>query len=240
MDQEKIVDWLSKGCEQIQLVLTDQQVRILAAYAEKVLATNETMNLTRITALAEFAIKHYVDSLSCLKAGVDLNSRGIDVGTGAGFPGLVLAVHNRQSNVTLLDSLEKRVKFLVRSSEELKIDNVECIHGRAEDLGQRQSRREKYDWAVARAVAPLPVLLELCIPFVKKKGSFIAMKSGNVSQEIDNSQRAAEIMGAELAEVRIFELPYNMGLRSLVLYRKVEVTPNKYPRKPGVPQKRSL
>jgi 16S rRNA (guanine527-N7)-methyltransferase len=199
---------------------------------------NEKMNLTAIEEEREFIIKHFIDSLSILPYLGDVRSL-IDVGTGAGFPGIPLKIAQPSLEILLLDSLEKRVGFLKTVISELKLDGIRALHLRAEDAGKEPSHREKYDAAVARAVAALPVLLEYCLPMVKRGGIFIAMK-GSSREEIEASNKALELLGGKIEEVKEFTLPCSEIKRSIIIVRKFRQTPTKYPRKAGKPSKQPL
>ncbi len=233
-------EWLIKGCEAVSITISEEQVTKLVQYAELVIETNKAMNLTRIVEPKEFAIKHYVDSLLCTKVRDFSQGRGIDIGTGPGFPGIALAVYYPSAKLTLLDSLEKRIKFIQNSCTQVGVDNTAGIHGRAEEIAKKSTYRQGFDWGIARAVAGLPVLLEYCIPYIKQKGTFIALKSGDIEAELEASKRSCELLGAIVAETYVYELPFGMGQRSVIVYEKIHETPNQYPRKAGTPSKQPL
>lgn len=240
MDRELLQEWLIKGCDEAEISLEKQELEKLLNFADLVLETNKTMNLTRITSMEEFAIKHFVDCLLLSKVGVDFTGKGIDVGTGAGFPGIVLASSYPDSQITLLDSLAKRISFLDLVAKRLKLSHVTNVHSRAEDLAHDNKHREQYDWVTARAVAGLPVLMEYCAPFVKIGGYFIAMKAGDVDQEIGESKFAMKELGLQLDKVEEFMLPFDMGGRNIIVFRKKSKVPREYPRKAGIPSKKPL
>ena len=183
-------------------------------------------------------IKHFLDSISAVKNGYIKDGISlIDVGTGAGFPGLPLRICLENTNVTLLDSLNKRINFLKEVSKNIGIDNINYIHGRAEDFGQLEEYREQYDVATARAVAGLPVLMEFCVPFVKLGGYFICLKGPNANLELEESESAMEVLGVEFIEKINVELPeYDLN-HNILVFKKVKNTPRKYPRKAGKPSK---
>lgn len=210
-------------------------------YYELLTEWNEKINLTAITEYDEVVEKHFIDSLS-LERAVDLSkiSTVIDVGTGAGFPGIPLKIVYPHLDVILLDSLNKRVKFLNTVIDELGLDNIKAVHGRAEDIAKREEYREKFDLCVSRAVANLSTLSEYCIPFVKREGLFVSYKSGNIDEEVKNAEKAVRILGGKILEVSKFQLENTDLGRSLVKIKKEKCTPGKYPRKAGVPAKEPL
>lgn len=198
-------------------------------YAEILVETNKVMNLTAITEPDEIVIKHFADSLSLFKyVDVPENSSVIDVGTGAGFPGIALLIARPDLKITLLDSLNKRLVFLENVLNELGL-RAKTVHLRAEQGGQDKTYREKYDFAVARAVAALPVLSEYCLPFVKLNGEFIAMKGDLAAEELGQSENAIKTLGGEIISMDSFEL-FGRGERTIVRIKKISQTPTKYPR----------
>ena len=201
-------------------------------YAEMLVETNKVMNLTAITEPDEIVIKHFADSLSLFKyVDVPENSSIIDVGTGAGFPGIALLIARPDLKVTLLDSLNKRLVFLENVLKELDL-TAQTVHLRAEQGGQNREYREKFDFAVARAVAALPVLSEYCLPFVKQNGEFIAMKGDLTAEELNLSENAIRILGGKTVSKDSFEL-FGRGERTIVRIKKISQTPTKYPRNSG-------
>lgn len=197
---------------------------------------NRKINLTAIEDEREIIIKHFIDSASILPFLKDESLDLIDVGTGAGFPGIPVKILYENINVTLLDSLAKRVNFLNEVIDSLHLKGITAIHGRAEDKGRETSLRETFDVAVARAVANLPVLLEYCLPFVKPGGVFIAMKGSNI-EEVEVSGKALDVLGGTLEEVKEITLPFSDIKRNIIIIKKVRHTPTKYPRKAGKPSK---
>lgn len=231
---------LREGCEELGVPINDSQVELLGEYACAVLRANEEFNLTSIVDPAEFGVKHLVDSLLCVKAGIPWGPKGIDVGTGAGFPGVPLGIYCPEAEIHLLDSLTKRMYFLRDTIERLGADNLHTVIGRAEDIGRQAAHRQQYDWAVARAVAPLPVLLEYCSPLVKLGGRVLALKGQLAERELQEARPAMEILGLRTLATFRYKLPLEMGDRTLILFEKTKETPASYPRKAGIPTKRPL
>lgn len=212
-------------------------------YYKRLVETNEKVNLTAITDKKEVYIKHFEDSLEIARAIPDIADKEyslIDVGTGAGFPGLPIAIAFPNIKVTLSDSLKKRLDFLQGLVDELKLKNVNIIHSRAEDLGRDTDYREHFDIATARAVANLSTLVEYCGPLIHKNGVFIPLKSGEVDEEIDKAAKAIDEIGLKIKEILRYDLPNGYGRRSLIVFDKISTTPIKYPRKAGTPSKNPL
>lgn len=215
--------------DKLNISITDEQIKKLDAFAGMVIEKNKVMNLTAITDPEGFAVKHFADSVS-LNAVYDFkkDTKVIDIGTGAGFPGVPMLITNPDIKLTMLDSTAKRLAFISESLEELQLE-AEVLHSRAEECGKAKGYRESYDLAVSRAVASLNVLAEYCLPFVKVGGLFIAMKSAKADEEIANAKNALEILGGKVEEVKSFTLS-DAAERNLVIIRKVKPTPPKYPR----------
>lgn len=199
------------------------------------------MNLTAIEEPTEVAYKHFVDSACLLRVVPDLQQKSmIDIGTGAGFPGVPLKIMEPALNLTLFDSLNKRITFLQELCKQLGLQGVQAVHGRAEEFGIKPEYRAQYDLATARAVARMPVLLEICLPFVKKGGIFIALKGPELENEIAESSNALKELGGKVIDVQQFTLADGAYTRNLAVIEKVKDTPKKYPRKAGTPQKKPL
>ena len=216
-----------------KIELSEEQLDQLQKYFELLVSWNEKINLTAITEPNEVAVKHFADSLSVFNY-VDFQKGAsvIDVGTGAGFPGLVLKIARPDIKLTLLDSLNKRLKFLDEVLNTLGLE-AELVHARAEEGGHNIDFRECYDFAVSRAVARLNVLCEYCLPYVRLSGKFIAFKGGEADEEIKSASKAIQALGGKQTDVLYFELPENSGSRTLVVIEKVQPTPDKYPRQNG-------
>ena len=230
-----------KGLEELQIELSDNQIQQFIRYYEMLVEKNKVMNLTAITEFDEVIEKHFLDSLSLIKV-YDLKKEVsvMDMGTGAGFPGIPLKIAFPHLKITLLDSLNKRINFLNEVVETLGLENVETCHGRAEDFGHRKEYREQYDLCTSRAVANLSTLSEYCVPFVKIGGQFVSYKSGNVDNELRESEKAIRILGGEIGKVCSFVLPETDFARTLVPIKKIKSTGKKYPRKAGTPSKEPL
>ena len=233
-------------CNKINIEISDDQINCFEKYYELLIEKNKVMNLTAITDKEDVIVKHFIDSIALipylLDKGININNKLkiIDIGTGAGFPGLPLKIMMPDVKFTLLDSLNKRVSFLYVVIDELKLKDIEALHGRAEDYASDNKYREKYDICVSRAVANLSTLSEYCIPFVKEDGFFISYKAGESEEEINNSKNAIKILGGKINKVEEFILPGTDASRVFVFIRKQELTDKKYPRKAGVPAKKPL
>lgn len=238
MEYIKILD---EELQKLSIELTDRQKEQFIKFYEMLVEWNKVMNLTGITEYDEVVSKHFIDSLSIVKI-TDMSSINtiIDVGTGAGFPGIPLKIAFPDIEITLLDSLNKRIKFLNTVAEELGLKGLSTIHGRAEDYAKQPEYREKYDLCVSRAVANLATLSEYCLPYVKKEGMFIPYKSGEIDEELENSKKAVHILGGNIENTIKFQLPGTDIGRSFVIVKKKSCTPKKYPRKAGLPSKEPL
>lgn len=225
-----ITDILSKWCAENDIAITKEQTAAFEKYASLLIEWNTKMNLTAITEESEIAVKHFIDSISLLKT-VDIpeNSSIIDIGTGAGFPGIPLKIMRPDIRLTLLDSLNKRLIFLDEVCKALEIKAF-LIHSRAEELSRDRKYRESFDYAVSRAVANLPALCEYCIPYVRVGGSFIAMKGPDGKTELEAAAKAVDTLGCTIEKVESFPLPDSIS-RTIIELKKVSPTPPAYPRK---------
>lgn len=232
---------LDQGCQEMGIVLDGEQRQQFVDFYEYLVEKNKVMNLTGITEFQEVLVKHFLDSLACVKA-VDIKKvkRMMDVGTGAGFPGVPLKIAFPHLEACLLDSLKKRVNFLEETFDLLKLTDITAVHGRAEEYAKNKTYRESFDLCVSRAVSNLATLSEYCLPYVKVGGSFISYKSGTVQEEAEQAEKAVKILGGKIRDVVYFSLPDSEIQRSLVVIEKVKSTPGKYPRKAGTPLKEPL
>ena len=222
--------------KELNIALNEDQMQKLYIYMNLLIEQNKVMNLTSITDSKEIITKHFIDSLTISKF-LENNSKVIDIGTGAGFPGIPLIIHNDTLNMFLLDSLNKRINFLNNVIKENNLNNITTIHGRAEDYGKDVKFRESFNYAVSRAVAPLNILLEYMLPFVKLNGMCICMKGNMGEEELNNAKKAIKILGGNLFKIEEFYLPNTDYKRKIVLVKKTNVTPFTFPRKAGTPQK---
>jgi len=229
------------GLKKLEISLNQEQVEQFLRYYEILIERNEVMNLTSITNFEEVIVKHFLDSLAIVKVcDIKQAKRIIDIGTGAGFPGIPLKIAFPHLEVILLDSLKKRIGFLEEVAQEIEIENIVAIHGRAEDLANKAEYREQFDLCVSRAVAKLNTLSEYCLPFVKEGGSFISYKSGKIAEEVVQAKLAVKILGGEIISSEVFNLLDTDMERSFVVIKKRQRTPKKYPRKAGLPGKEPL
>lgn len=230
---------LTTELEKLSVTLSEQQLEQFELYYDMLIEKNKVMNLTAITEFDEVLEKHFLDSVSLIRA-VDLQQplKVMDLGTGAGFPGIPLKIVFPNLKITLADSLNKRVLFLQEVIQSLGLTNIEAVHGRAEDLAREKSQRQQYDLCVSRAVANLSTLSEYCLPFVKIGGKFVSYKSGDCNEEVTNSKSAVFLLGGKITDTVRFDL--GEAKRTFVILDKVKGTPKEYPRKAGTPSKKPL
>ena len=232
---------LRQAAESYGLPLTEEQLSRFERYYELLIEWNQKMNLTAITEPREVAVKHMIDSFSAWDDSLfSPEASLVDVGTGAGFPGIPLKILYPGLKLTLLDSLNKRIRYLQTVVEELGLTDVRCIHARAEEAARQKEYREQFDIAVSRAVARLPILAEYCLPFVKKGGIFAALKGMQYEQEAQEARKALWMLGGQLAAVHPVQLPGLEDKRAVIYVRKTGKTPAAYPRKAGTPEKNPL
>ncbi len=239
MDQKEFFKKISIKSEKIGINLDEQKSDKLYNYMNLLLKWNENINLTAITDKDEIILKHFIDSLTINKY-IKSNDMVMDIGTGAGFPGIPLRIMNDDNKIILVDSLNKRINFLNEVCNELNLENVECIHSRAEDLACKKEYRENLDVVVSRAVARLNILLEYMLPFVKVGGKCICMKGPNISEELNEATNAIKILGGKIEKIEKVILPESDMERNIVIISKEKTTPSKYPRKSGVPSKQPI
>lgn len=237
------LDKFYKDLEYLDISLSEKQIGQFLKYYELLVEWNSFMNLTAITDFDEVLKKHFIDSLSLVKAYEKIRTekvKVIDIGTGAGFPGVPLKIAFPQIELTLLDSLNKRINFLKEVAGQLDLGNITYIHGRAEDFAKPSMEREKHDICVSRAVANLSTLSELCLPYVKVGGEFISYKSEKIVEEAAAASRAIDLLGGKIEKQVEFQLPDSDIYRNLFVINKEKSTPKKYPRKAGLPGKEPL
>lgn len=238
MEYESI---LTKGAEEYGIKLNNEQIEQFIKYMKLLKEWNEKINLTAITEDEQIIKKHFIDSISIIKSGViDEEASVIDVGTGAGFPGIPLKIIMPHTNITLLDSLNKRVSFLNTVISELKLNKITAIHGRAEEASKTPLFREKFDIATARAVANMNLLSEYCLPYVKKDGYFIAMKGPSGYEEVNEAKNAINVLGGKVGEVIETNIPGEELRHNIIIVKKVTNTPSKYPRRFAIIEKNPI
>lgn len=232
---------LIKACEALNLSINEKQVEQFIKYKDLLIEWNKKINLTAITDEKEIVLKHFIDCISLMSVyKIEDNMNIIDVGTGAGFPAVPIKIMCPDVNVTLLDSLNKRINFLNELIIQLELKNIFCIHSRAEDSGRDKKFREKYDLCVSRAVANLAVLSEYCLPFILVGGTFISFKSVNIDDELNEAKTAIKKLGAKIDSVKTVNIPYSDIQRSIVIIKKIRQTPSQYPRKAGMVSKQPI
>jgi len=239
MDKEYFSKRIKELSNEIGILLKEEQIEKFYIYMQLLIDWNEKVNLTAIVEPEEIILKHFIDSITIAK-NIDKNTKLIDVGTGAGFPGIPLKIIREDIDVCLLDSLNKRINFLNEVVSKLKLNKIEAIHGRAEELGRNKKYREKFDYATSRAVANLATLSEYLMPFIKENGYCISMKGNSIEEELEQGKKAISILGGEVREIQRFQLPQSDINRCVVMINKVKTTPAKYPRKSGTPAKEPI
>ena len=239
MEKKRFEEEMSKKSKILGVRFSVEQIEQFYKYMNLLIEWNEKMNLTAITEPKEIILKHFIDSLTILKY-IDDNSKLVDVGTGAGFPGVPLSIMNPTLKITLVDSLNKRLIFLQEVVKELNLKNIEIVHARAEEFGQNKNYREKFDIATSRAVANLATLSEYLVPLVKIGGKIISMKASNAKEEINDAQKAIEVLGGKIEKIEEFNLPESDIGRTIIIIDKNKCTPAIYPRKAGTPAKEPI
>ena len=237
MKIEEFSSNLKEKLDKIDIEINKEQSQKFYNYMNLLLEWNEKINLTAITEPNEVILKHFVDSATIIKY-IEDNMEIVDVGTGAGFPGIPLNIINSKANYVLVDSLNKRINFLNEIINNLKLENINTVHSRIEDFGK--DNKESFDIATSRAVASLNILLEYLLPLLKVGGICICMKGSNTKEEIENSNKALEILGGKIEKVEEIILPDSVIVRNIIIVRKIKSTPNKYPRKAGIPTKEPI
>lgn len=231
---------LKRSLEKWNMTFTEEQLIQFEQYYELLLEWNSFMNLTAITDLQEVIDKHFVDSLAIANYIPLKNQTILDLGTGAGFPGIPIKILFPDVEIILMDSLNKRIKFLDAVIEKLQLQYIKAVHGRAEDLAHQTVYRERFDICTSRAVANLSTLSEYCLPFVKHGGYFVSYKTAGAMKEIDGAKRAVRVLGGEIEKIEELKLPGTDMTRTLVFIKKIEKTKNKFPRKAGTPSKEPI
>lgn len=239
MDNKEFVEELINKAQKIEIKISEENANKFYNYMNLLLEWNEKINLTAITAPNEVILKHFIDSITINKYLEEKNNI-MDIGTGAGFPGIPLKIINKDKEFTLVDSLNKRINFLSEVSKELNLENIKCIHARAEELATNSDYREKHDIVTSRAVARLATLLEYMLPFVKIGGKCICMKGANIEDELKEAKKAIDVLGGKIEIVDKFYLPDSDMERNIVVIEKIKNTPNRYPRKAGIPSKQPI
>ncbi|MCR5272479.1 MAG: 16S rRNA (guanine(527)-N(7))-methyltransferase RsmG [Lachnospiraceae bacterium] len=241
MEKIECIEFIKNKFNDINIHLLELQAEKLYIYYDFLVEKNKVMNLTAITEFEDVVLKHFIDScLLIIKYDIPEGASVLDLGTGAGFPGIPLKIVREDLKITLADSLNKRINFLNEVIEKLELKNIDTVHSRAEDLARDTSYREQFDFCVSRAVANLSTLSEYCIPFVKVGGFFVSYKSGNIEEELVQANKALNLLGGEKENVIEYSLPDSDISRSLIFVKKVKTCSKKYPRKSGVPSKTPL
>ena len=235
------IEFLLRGLELLHIQISGEQIHQFLIFYEMLIEKNKVMNLTAITDFEDVAVKHFLDSL-CISRMLNLKDEMsvIDLGTGAGFPGIPLKIVYPEIHITLADSLNKRIMFLNDVIDELSLNNVSTVHARAEEIGQNKMYREQFHICVSRAVAKLSVLCEYCLPLIKPGGFFISYKSADCINETEEAGKAIQVLGGKVETIEVFQIPGSEIGRSLIKIKKIKQTPKTYPRKSGTPGKNPL
>lgn len=232
---------LQQLLQQLNITIPEEKIGLLEKFIKLFIEKNQHINLTKINDETEFIIKHIVDSLLLDQLiNIQPNTKIADLGTGGGLPGIPLTIMNLDSNFTLIDSVQKKIKCVEEFAHQLSLKNIKGLSDRLEAIGQNKKYREQFDVVIARALAPLPVLLELAIPLVKVGGVFVAMKGPNYLEELSRSMNAMQKLNIDQPTVKTYELPDKMGKRYLLIFKKDQPTPSNYPRNIGIPKKKPL
>ena len=239
MNIKEFSNLMIKYGKEINIVFTEEQLRKFYQYMNLLIEWNEKINLTAIVEPKEIILKHFIDSLTIIKY-IKTNKTVIDIGTGAGFPGIPIKIMREDLKITLLDSLNKRINFLNEVIQKLRLKDIDAVHARIEEYAKNEQYREKYDIATSRAVANLTTLSEYMLPMVVVEGMAICMKGSEVNEEILKSKNSIKLLGGEISKIEEFALPKSDNKRNLILVKKIKQTPSKYPRKPGIPSKEPL
>lgn len=239
MERESFSKELIEKAKKVNIEIDNKKEEQFYKYMELLLEWNEKINLTAITEPNDIILKHFIDSITINKY-IEQSNYIMDIGTGAGFPGIPLKIMNQNKKITLVDSLNKRINFLNEVCKEISLENIQCIHARAEELANDLKYRENFETVVSRAVARLNVLIEYMLPFVKKGGLCICMKGPNIDGELEEAKNAIKVLGGKIKSVESFFLPDSDIERNVIIIEKVTETPKKYPRKAGLPSKQPI
>lgn len=239
MNQEEFKKLINFYANKINIMFTEEQIIQFYKYMNLLIEWNKKINLTSIEEPQEIILKHFIDSLT-INSYIEDNQTLVDVGTGAGFPGIPIKIYRPNVKIVLVDSLNKRINFLNEVIKELNLKDIETVHSRVEDFGKNSKYRESFDIVTARAVSNLAVLSEYLVPLTKIGGNCICMKGNEIEEECNNAKNAIKILGGKISKIDTFKLPENDISRNIIVIQKTNKTPNKYPRKAGIPSKEPL
>lgn len=239
MNQEEFKKLMNFYANKINIMFTEEQIIQFYKYMNLLIEWNKKINLTSIEEPQEIILKHFIDSLT-INSYIEDNQTLVDVGTGAGFPGIPIKIYRPNVKIVLVDSLNKRINFLNEVIKELNLKDIETVHSRVEDFGKNSKYRESFDIVTARAVSNLAVLSEYLVPLTKIGGNCICMKGNEVEEECNNAKNAIKILGGKISKIDTFKLPESNISRNIIVIQKTNKTPNKYPRKAGIPSKEPL